>query len=360
MEDRVIHFRVGMFVAIVATALMCLFMVYLFGELPNGRTKTLFVRFDDVTGVSGQTPVRKNGILIGRVRELKPVEDGVVLAIAIDDRWKVFESEVCRIATDNLFGDAYLEFTGSGVKGASNREIQHGEYMNGTVASRPMDAMSMVVDMKEEFRDAIVSIRSAGEQVAVVAENMSLLVADNQQQFSRVLGKTEKALGRFDTAMVAVNQFVGDEDLQYALEDALQGVPTLVNNAGNVLSTVQKVLDSAEANLENIRGFTEPLGDQGDTIVNKLNTSAGRLDELLVEFQRFGQQLNNGEGTVGQLVHNPELYQNLNRAARNIEELTRQLRPIVNDARVAVDKVARNPGIIGVQGALQRRNSGIK
>ena len=121
-----------------------------------------------------------------------------------------------------------------------------------------------------------------------------------------------------------------------------------------------RVTEEAEENLRNLRGFTQPIGDQGEEIVTKLNRSAGRLDEVLIQFQTFAEMLNSGEGTVGQLVHNPELYQNLNRAAQNIEYLSRQLRPIVNDARVAVDKVARNPRMLGVQGALQRRTSGIK
>ena len=360
MDDRIIHFRLGLFVVIVATALMTLFMVYLFGELPSRGQKTVYVRFDDVTGVAVETPVRKNGILIGRVHKMQPVDNGVVLSLAISPKWKLLESEVCRIGSDNLFGDAVLEFASSGVRGASNREIQDGEYINGLVSSNPLDAMRVVVDMKEEFHDALVSIRAASQEVGHVAEGMHGVVANNQEQFSRILGRTEQALGRFDTAMVSINQVVGDEDMQYALEDALEGVPKLITNAGNVLGKVQKVLDEAEANLVNIRGFTEPLRDQGGTIVEKLNSSAGRLDELLVEFQSFGKKLNSGEGTVGQLVHNPELYQNLNRAAQNIEQLSRQLEPIVNDARVAVDKVARNPGVLGVKGALQRTNTGIK
>ena len=79
-----------------------------------------------------------------------------------------------------------------------------------------------------------------------------------------------------------------------------------------------------------------------------------------MEFQTFGKKINSNEGTIGQLVNSPDLYQNLNRAAENIEEMSRQLRPIVNDARVAIDKVARNPRMLGVQGALDRRSSGIK
>lgn len=360
MDDRIIHFRLGLFVVIVTSALMTLFLVYLFGELPSRSQKIIYVRFDNVTGVTEETPVRKNGILVGRVRKMQPVDNGVVLSLAIASRWKLLESEVCRIGSDNLFGDSVLEFVSSGVRGASDREIQDGEYINGVVASNPLDAMRVVVDMKEQFHEALLSIRAAGEEVGGVAEGLHAVVATNQAQFSRILGRTEQALGKFDTAMVSINQVVGDEDLQFALEDALEGVPKLVTNAGQILSSVQSVLDEAEANLVNIRGFTEPLGEQGGVIVNKLNRSAGRLDELLTEFQTFGEQLNSGDGTIAQLVHNPELYQNLNRAAQNIEQVSRRLEPIVNDARVAVDKVARNPRMLGVQGALQRRTTGIK
>ena len=54
-----------------------------------------------------------------------------------------------------------------------------------------------------------------------------------------------------------------------------------------------------------------------------------------------------------------ELYQNLNRAAINVERISRQLRPIVNDVRIFTDKIARDPGRLGVRGAL-RKPTGIK
>jgi len=288
-----------------------------------------------------------------------PVEEGVVLTLAIDREWKLFESDVCRVGSDNLFGDSVLEFVSGGTPGAATRETQDGEYLNGQVASNPLDAMRVVVDMKKEFNNALLAIRTAGEEVGGVAESLNQVVASNQHQFNRILGQTETALSRFDTTMVAINQVVSNEDLQLALEEALEGFPQVMSDVGQLLQSVRRVTDEAERNLLNIRGLTEPLGKQGKEIVSKLNRGAGRIDELLIEFQTFGEKLN-GNGTIGQLVHNPELYQNLNRATQNIEELSRQLRPIVNDARVAVDKVARNPRMLGVQGALQRRTSGIK
>ena len=58
-------------------------------------------------------------------------------------------------------------------------------------------------------------------------------------------------------------------------------------------------------------------------------------------------------------MHDRELYDNLNGAAANIEELSRQLRPILNDARVFTDKIARHPERLGVRGAMQK-HIGIK
>lgn len=371
MDDRIIHFRLGLFVVIVTTALMMITLVYLFGELPTSGQKEIFVRFESVPGVTEETPVRKNGILIGRVRRMAPVDSGVVLTLAIDPRWTLSENEVCRIKSDNLFGDSVLEFVASGQRGASHREIQDGEYMNGIVASNPMEAMSVVVDMREDFNNALRSIQAAGEEVGGVAESLNLVVQDNQQQFNRILGQTERALNRFDTAMVSINQVVSNEDLQLALEEALEGVPRLVNDAGRlmkllredadeILSGIGRVTVAAEENLVNLKGLTKPLGESGEEITGKLNRSLGDLEDVVQNLKSFGEKLNSGQGTVGQLVSNPELYQNLNRAAQNIEGLSRQLRPIVADARVAMDKVARNPRMLGVQGALQRQTSGLK
>jgi len=55
-----------------------------------------------------------------------------------------------------------------------------------------------------------------------------------------------------------------------------------------------------------------------------------------------------------------QLYLRLNRAADNIEKATRHLEPLLADARVFMDKIARNPRQLGVQGALDRERSGLK
>ncbi len=58
-------------------------------------------------------------------------------------------------------------------------------------------------------------------------------------------------------------------------------------------------------------------------------------------------------------MNNSELYDSLTAAVGNIEKLTRDLKPIVNDVRVFADKVARHPENLGVRGAIMG-SSGIK
>ena len=102
------------------------------------------------------------------------------------------------------------------------------------------------------------------------------------------------------------------------------------------------------------------MGERGEIIVANVEQSTKSLEMMLAQLAELSQRLENPEGTVGQLINNPDLYQKLDRAATNIEEITRKLRPIIDDARVAADKIARNPNRLGVQGALDRRRSGTK
>jgi phospholipid/cholesterol/gamma-HCH transport system substrate-binding protein len=73
----------------------------------------------------------------------------------------------------------------------------------------------------------------------------------------------------------------------------------------------------------------------------------------------FTEALNNPEGSLNRLMSDRYLYQNLNEAAENVNELTKDMRPILDDVRVFTDKIARDPGRLGVRGVFQK-NSGIK
>jgi phospholipid/cholesterol/gamma-HCH transport system substrate-binding protein len=140
------------------------------------------------------------------------------------------------------------------------------------------------------------------------------------------------------------------EDLRKSIAE----LPQLLTDTRGTMNSMRTTVESVDRNMRNLEGFTGPLGDRGEQIVTRVDRAITSLDDLLGELSDFGKKLNSGQGSLGRIMSDPDLYQNLNKAAQNIAQITCELRPIVNDARVFADKIARHPELLGVRGAIQR------
>jgi phospholipid/cholesterol/gamma-HCH transport system substrate-binding protein len=363
LDEKTIQFRVG--VLVVATAIITMILIALFGEFPQGLqgSKIVYVRFTSAPGVTTNTPVRKSGILIGRVQDVQLEDGGTLVTLRLDADRMVRENEICRIGTGNFLGDAVLEFVPSEAEGLSREPLADGAQLTGVVSPDALSAMTNALqvfdDLAVELQGTLATIEDASVDIGQVAKNLNVVVVNNQDQFNRILVKAEQSLGRFDSAMVSVSQVVSDQELAEKLREALDAFPRLLNDASSLMRSMQAATDEAETNLRFLQGLTKPLGERGPEIVSTLDQSLNRLDSVLIELQTFTKTLNSTEGSLGQFVHNPDLYQRLNNAAGNIEELTYRLEPILDDARVISDKLARNPGRI-LRGAIGHQQSGLK
>ena len=358
MDDRVLQFRVG-FVMLVAMLLTGI-LFFLLGESPQflSDKQTIYVEFRTAPGVTIDTPVRTSGILIGRVSDVKLQDDRKVLVtLKVEKENMPRRNEIVRIVSDSLLGDAALEFVPTDIPNLPNEVLPNGAKIEGRVASNPLEVL---VNLEKSLIGAIDTVNTAGNNVGEFAANANRLLVGNGDQVGRILVKTEVALDRFDSAMVSVQNLVGDEELNQQLKIALQGLPETIQESRQLIDELRSVAGRANTNLENLEGFTEPLGDRGEQLVANLENTTENLNMLVSQLAQFGRRVNESEGSVGRLINDPDLYQNLNEAAINIRELTARLRPIVEDARVFTDKIARDPGRIGVKGALNRNQSGIK
>lgn len=110
MDQRVVEFRIG--VLVLATAVIAGILLLLFrdGPLPWSGTYTLRVPLPNARGVTEGTPVRKLGILVGRVSGVEFVEneEGVMVTAEIRDDITIYDDEICRLRV-SLLGDAELE-----------------------------------------------------------------------------------------------------------------------------------------------------------------------------------------------------------------------------------------------------------
>jgi phospholipid/cholesterol/gamma-HCH transport system substrate-binding protein len=174
-------------------------------------------------------------------------------------------------------------------------------------------------------------------------------------KFETMVRKTEQALDNFSLAMNNINDVIGDPKAREKMKASIEALPEVMSDLRTTVQGIGTVVDAADRNLRNLEGLTKPLGERGEQMVAQVDRTIGRLDETLQQAATFTRALNESQGTLGKLVRDPKVYDDLAQAANNVNNLTKELRPIVDDVRVFTDKIARHPEQLGVRGALDRR-----
>jgi phospholipid/cholesterol/gamma-HCH transport system substrate-binding protein len=392
MDERVLQFRVGM--VVLTASIVTAILIVMFGAVPDftGSYYLLNIEFPAAPGVGKNSPVLKSGVPIGRVTHVDLQEDGgVLLKLRVQSRYKLKQSEICRIRIGSMVtGDAVLEFVASNRKqllqrfdqnrdGHLDREevnktaelLQDGDYLRtGMVAEDPLQ---IIMHMEQKMGDTFDSIEHAGAGIEKAADDFAMLMSNlneflgsNDGQLQGILTKTEVALDNFSRAMGLVSDLAGDPQFQKSLKQTLKDMPALFEQAKLTVTEARKAIrsfetmsESATVNLNNLQHLTGPLKQHGPGLAEDLVHTINSMDQLFTQLSTFSRSLNSQEGSLGKLVHDPMLFQQLNSAAHNINEASRRLRPIMEDLRIFSDKLATDPRQLGLKGALDNKPSGV-
>lgn len=354
MDENAMQFRVG--VMVLATILILAILVVLFGGVPTALqgSYSIFVQFPQAPGVTKDTPIRKSGILIGRVSDVQLLDEGgVLVTLKIEGNRRVYHNEVCRVDS-SLMGDASLQFfLASQSMGA---QVKDGEKLHGICLDDPLKVIS---NMQGDMSAAFSSLARTSDNLGKVVQRVAAILDRNETRVDRILVQADQSMDVMRRALDNANEVIGDPNVRAELKNAINQLPGLFQESRQTLGKVRESFDLVQTNLSNLQEFTRPLGEHGPALVSRIDGTLQNVDMLIGEFTKFSKGLNNPEGSLGKLVNDPELYQRINQAMTRIDDLTKELRPILDDARVFTDKIARHPEVLGVRGALDRR-PGIK
>lgn len=396
MDEQGYRFGVG--VLVVASMVIAIILILFFGAAPNLFTDRYLVtiRFAAAPGVTSDTPVRKNGVQIGRVKSLKLLdEDGVDLTLELDSQYKVRSGELPQIATGSLItGDAVVEFIppsqeslirrfdgagGSPQDGIldeneallASTPLKDQDFLSGgRVAPDPFDAL---VSMQASFDTTLGAIEQAGNQVTALALDVRNMLGGGDGELQKIADQTEQTIANFNRTLTAIESLFDDPNLRSAIETVSTRLPDLIDNAEGVMLQTQDTLAAfedvgraAEGTMQNITEFTDPLGEQGEAIVGEVRQTIQNLDKLVVDLRtsaaqvnRIAARINSSDGTISKLIDDDQLYYEVAETLHNVSTLTRELRPIIQDIRVFSDKVARDPAsAIDLRGAITGRPRG--
>jgi phospholipid/cholesterol/gamma-HCH transport system substrate-binding protein len=382
------QFRVG--VVMFATMIIGGLLATLNSPLPTGwltgrGTYEVKIHLQEAPGIGVGTPVRKSGLLIGKVSSIEDLDDRIVVHARIDAGRRLFPQYACQVRS-TVLGDATIDFVASPVPPGAV-PLADGATVTGEVIGNPLDTFA---NLEGDLQVTIKSLGEAGNEVANLAKRIDTAFGDETQEgrVDHLLETTERAMKELGDAAAAFNDILGENvaseqpssqfqstgrpaaalanfqqqepdiivelpTTRDRLKQALNELPDAVKDFRSTMQQFNEVLESADRNFANLESFTAPLGKNGEQIANSIIEAIDGLDKLVEEFTVLSQSLNNREGTIGQLIHNPKVYQNLNALIHNanqvvlqINELAVGLKPVVYDARVFMYKVATEPGRI--------------
>jgi len=382
MNERRKQFRVG--VVVFATVIVGGLLATLYDPLPTGwlpwgrSTYRIGIQLPQAPGIGPNSPVRKNGILIGRVHAIEDQGDGVILHTDVETDRPLLTNQIPHIRT-SVLGDATIDFVTTPTNVAP-QPLADGAVIRGIVDPQPLDAISKLGNLQQDFANASRALENAGNEVASLAKRVNTAFGDENEagRVDRLLDTTEHAMAQFANTMTAMNEIFGDvpggvpqpgvpqqpgvngqpgpvdgKQMRMRMRQGLSEMPEAVREARVTLEQFRQTLMLAEKNLRNLEGFTEPLGEKGEEIAASMIEAIQGLDTLVDDFTVLTRALNDRNGTVGRLIHDGQVYENLNRLMCNanlvlgrVDEFVKSLRPIRDDVRAFTDKVGREPGRI--------------
>ena len=365
--ERQLQFRVGLLVLV--SLGIGGWLVVQFGDLKQLLHKryVLAIHFDSGSGLYPTAPVTLTGLTVGTVRavQLDEKRGGVVATIEVREEIRIpVDSKA--IIIRSILGETVVEIT----PGRERDLLKPGGRIEGQLA---VDPLEMVQRMEGRVVEVLTALGETTREWQLVAKNVNGLMETNRGNLGQVVERAAESLYEFTSTMkhanellASANKVVGNPAAQQALQETLIAMPKLVNETQrtiaetrNAVASSRQVLDSVNKNLVNLTQVTEPIGKRGDQMVAKLDSSLTNLDQLLGEMNRFAKLVNTKDGSLQKFASDPSLYDNLDRSSQSLAVLLRNIEPVLRDMREFSDKVARNPELLGVGGAV-RPSAGLK
>jgi phospholipid/cholesterol/gamma-HCH transport system substrate-binding protein len=332
--------KVGI-MAIVALLLLAFLIVLMSGANPLFRRTTEVYTYlgDSVAMTEGATPVRLNGILIGKVKKIElsgSTDPGRIVKLTLsiyDDALPLVPVDSsAKLAQQNLLGSRYVNIK----KGIKPQTIQAG-------AEIPSADTPEIEDLFQQGSSTLAALQKIMDRVNGIIDDIqggkgtigALLVDrtlyDRAVEIVNDVKKLTEALNASDST---IGHLIHDDVLYQDVRGTVGKINTLVDNLNAGQGTAGKLLkdDALYNDLHaTIGDLRETIGkiNNGDGTVGKLLNSSQLHDQLVSSMGKLDSVLdkvNNGDGTIGRLMNDPSLFESIDGTSREVQGLLKDFR----------------------------------
>jgi phospholipid/cholesterol/gamma-HCH transport system substrate-binding protein len=296
--------KVGV-VFVLATAILIWGLMYLKGLELLKTSRTFYAVYDQVNGLVPANPVSIKGVKVGQVQkvffdEVNP--EKIIVELYILGDYPIAKNSVARIYSSSLLGSQEVEIV-------------------------PGDARAFAED--------------GDTLLAFVEANLG---AEVKKQLIPLTGKAENLIGSIDS-LARILQEVLNKNTRNNLVDVVehlketlanlagttQTLDTLLgsqrNNLAKIISNVESISSNLKNNNARINNILTNFSNLSDSLAKaKIPATLGQVNKAVTELDSVLVKINSGQGSLGQLVNNKVLYNELEKAARDLNLLLEDIR----------------------------------
>ncbi|MCH8053596.1 MAG: MCE family protein [Planctomycetes bacterium] len=307
MSEHARDYRVGLFTLVGIVVLGGLVLLY--GEEPTWIMTTrydLMILVDNPSGIGEGTPTFMQGVQIGRVEEIRFQDPdvpsvGAAVIVGINDEYVIPEGSEATIHPSFGFdkGAINIHPPPGTIKALPRNSSIPGEMKGALESIVPKEYITNLGDAVDQIRNMVEDVGRLAGKVSVVSDDLHDLlqmrskedVDDPKQDVSANLSTT---IERMDELAKVMTQMIGEKgDLRAMM--------------ANLRQTSEDLRDWS-AKLD---GRTEQMVTRADEVAAKFVDTLGDMSQILDHVHTAMSAINEGEGAIGQLIHDQKLYEEL-------------------------------------------------
>lgn len=270
--------------AIAGIVILFIGMQFLKGLNLFSSADKYYAHFSDISGLAASSPVYANGYRVGVVEKVLYDYDrpnNIIAVVGLDNKLSLPKGTRAEISSD-LLGNVKLE-----LKFGPNPIdlMEKGDTIEGGMASGLMGKAASMIPQVEQMLPKLDSILAS---LNVLLHDSAIVRSlHNVDQITTNLGTTTKELSQLSTQLN-------------------QQMPQMLTKVDGVLT--------------NTEGFTRQLNEMDLAgTMQKVESTVGNLEQTTAK-------LNSNEGTLGLLMRDPSLYENMNATMQSADSLLIDLR----------------------------------